>query len=331
MILSPENVEMGSVMVTNAFDFEEAQPKMVGVEVVEKSLKRVSSLPGPKLNHQDTIPKLLKTLNDFNPSHTLSLRLTVPPAEATTTRRYGNTAFHLQINAHPSIYLSQSLFRISLPLHEPSVHTSKNLATNATSLLVELDSIVHDLGKEFISMINFFLALILGEGLFIVLVIISVIVSIVEVESKSFLIGCASNSSVNVDGRKWVGELAPNNNVTLSSPCVPVSSSTCGNSVNDPLYRTARIFKDFLNYTIKGVQENCFFRFHFCPFVADGFNVNESSFGVVANVNESISAIEIVPVMDELFDGSASKVGGGNLNLAGRSMETMYRLNISVL
>ncbi|KAK7246150.1 hypothetical protein RIF29_41010 [Crotalaria pallida] len=224
----------------------------------------------------------------------------------------------------------------------------------------------------------------LGEGLFIVLVIVSVTVSIVEAESKSFLIDCGSNSSVNVDGRKWVGDLAPNNNVTLSSPGVPVSTSTLGgNSVYDTLYKTARIFKDSLNYTIKGVQGNYFVRFHFCPFVADGFNVNESSFGVVANgltlleefkvpfeisdknmelqksgKNSSsfflikeymlaingdtvviefvptgssfgfISAIEIVPVMDELFDGSVSKVGGGNLNLAGRAMETMYRLNI---
>lgn len=229
---------------------------------------------------------------------------------------------------------------------------------------------------------------VLGEGFFsvLILVIVSVTVSIVEAQPKSFLINCGSNSSVNVDGRKWVGDMAPNNNVTLSSPGVAVSSSTLsGNSIYDPLYRIARIFTGSLNYTIKEVHGNSFVRFHFCPFVSEDYNVNESSFGVVANglkllsefevpseishkkmdlqssgknfssiflikeyilaINADtlviefvptgssfgfINAIEIVPVVDELFAGSVSKVdgSGGNLNLNGRGMETMYRLNV---
>ncbi|OIV91816.1 hypothetical protein TanjilG_14395 [Lupinus angustifolius] len=228
---------------------------------------------------------------------------------------------------------------------------------------------------------------VLGKGLFIVVIlviIVSVTVSIVEAQSKSFLIDCGSNSSVNVDGRKWVGDMAPNNNVTLSSSGFVVSTSTLsGNSIYDPLYKTARIFTSYLNYTIKGVKGNYFVRFHFCPFVNEDYNLNKSSFGVVANgmkvlsefnvpleisdenmelqksgKNSSsfflvkeyvmainvdtlviefvpsgssfgfINAIEIVSFVDELFPGSVGKVGGGNLNLTGRSMETMYRLNV---
>ncbi|TKY72383.1 receptor protein kinase [Spatholobus suberectus] len=229
---------------------------------------------------------------------------------------------------------------------------------------------------------------VLGEGLFVllILVIVSVTVSTVDAQPKSILLNCGSNSSVNVDGRRWVGDMATDNNVTLSSPGVVASTSTLnGNSLYDPLYKTARIFTSPLNYTIKDVQGNYFVRFHFCPFVTEDYNVNESSFGAVVNglkllsefdvpgkishkntnllnsgrnatsfflvkeyilaVNGDmlviefvptrssfgfINAIEIVPVVGELFAGSVSRVGGsgGNLNLTGRAMETMYRLNV---
>ncbi|KAJ1414393.1 Tyrosine-protein kinase, catalytic domain [Sesbania bispinosa] len=180
--------------------------------------------------------------------------------------------------------------------------------------------------------------------------------------------------------------MAPDSNVTLSSPGVVASTSALSASSNyDPLYKTARIFTASLNYTIKGVQGNYFVRFHFCPFETNDYNVNESSFGVVVNglkllsefdvpgkishknmnlqssgKNSSsfflikeyilavdadmlviefvptgssfgfINAIEIVPVVGELFSGSVSKVGGsgGSINLNGREMETMYRLNV---
>ncbi|KAK7303570.1 hypothetical protein RJT34_14479 [Clitoria ternatea] len=231
---------------------------------------------------------------------------------------------------------------------------------------------------------------VLGEGLFIVMtvVIVSVTVSTVEAKPKPVLLNCGSNSSVNVDGRRWVGDMASDSdkNVTLSSSGVTVSTSTLsGSSVYDPLYKTARVFTDPLNYTIKGVLGNYFIRFHFYPFVTEDYNVNESSFGVVVNglkllsefdvagkithknmnlqnsgrnsssfflikeyildVNADmlviefvptrssfgfINAIEIVPVVGELFAGSVGRVGGsgGNLNLSGRGIETMYRLNV---
>lgn len=228
---------------------------------------------------------------------------------------------------------------------------------------------------------------VLGEGLLIVLILV-IVNTTVEAQPKSFLINCGSNSSVNVDGRRWIGDMAPNNNVTLSSSGVAASTATLsGNSIYEPLYRTARIFTASLNYTIKEVQGSYFVRFHFCPFETGNYNVNESSFDVVVNglkllsefdvpgkishknvnlqssgknstsfflikeyvlaANDDmlviefvpdrnsfgfINAIEIVPVVGELFAGSVSKVGGGggnlNLNLTGRGMETMYRLNV---
>ncbi|XP_027932782.1 probable receptor-like protein kinase At1g30570 [Vigna unguiculata] len=227
---------------------------------------------------------------------------------------------------------------------------------------------------------------VLGEGLYfvLILVVVSVTVNTVDAQTKSILLNCGSNSSLNVDGRRWVGDLATDNNVTLSTPSVVANTSTLsGSSIYDPLYKTARIFTVPLNYTIKDVKGNYFVRFHFYPFAIDDFNVNESSFGVVVNglkllsefdvpgkishknmnllnsgrnatsfflvkeyiltVNGDmlviefvpasssfgfINAIEIVPVVGELFAGSVSKVGGGNFNLSGHGMETMYRLNV---
>ncbi|XP_021298176.1 probable receptor-like protein kinase At1g30570 [Herrania umbratica] len=207
-----------------------------------------------------------------------------------------------------------------------------------------------------------------------------------EAQSKSFLINCGTNSSVNVDGRKWVGDLSADNNLTLSSPEVVSATSTLsGDSIFAPLYKSARLFSDELNYTFNGIQGKYFLRLHFCPFSFDDHNVNESSFDVVANglklleqfnvageiahknlylqamgTNSSsfslvkeyilpinlgklvieftptkgsfgfINAMEMVPVADELFADSVSKVGGNdaNLNLSGRGIETMYRLNV---
>ncbi|KAK0578174.1 hypothetical protein LWI29_006271 [Acer saccharum] len=197
-----------------------------------------------------------------------------------------------------------------------------------------------------------------------------------------------SDSSVTtVDGRKWVGDLVTNKNVTLSSVAgVAVNTSTTlsGDSIFKSLYKSARIFADGLNYTFEIVPGNYIVRLHFCPFPFENYNVNESSFSVVANgfkllsqlsvpgeishknmflqnsggnasfslVKEYmlgihldmlrielipnkgsfgfVNAIEIVPVVDELFADAIRKVGGNdmNFNLSGRGIETMYRLNV---
>ncbi|XP_062096844.1 probable receptor-like protein kinase At1g30570 [Humulus lupulus] len=219
----------------------------------------------------------------------------------------------------------------------------------------------------------------------LLLVFFFVFVEIGEAQSKSFFINCGANSSVVVDSRKWVGDLAPNTNLTLSSPGLAESTlSLSGELALASLYNTARVFTDGLNYTFQGIQGYYVVRLHFCPFPFKKLNVNESSFGVVANglklvsefsvpgelshknmalqssggnttfslvkeyildVNPSVlviefipakgsfgfvNAIEIVPVVDNFFPDSAGKVGGNavNLNLKGRGVEIMYRLNV---
>lgn len=112
------------------------------------------------------------------------------------------------------------------------------------------------------------------------LVIVFLSVSSGEAQSRSFLVNCGANSSVNVDGRRWIGDLVPNDNFTVSSPGVAATDST---ENGDSLYRTARIFDNGLNYTFSGVQGNYFVRLHFCPFPIENHNVNESLFSVVAN------------------------------------------------
>ncbi|XP_002523186.2 probable receptor-like protein kinase At1g30570 [Ricinus communis] len=206
-----------------------------------------------------------------------------------------------------------------------------------------------------------------------------------EAQSQSFLINCGTTISVTVDGRRWIGDLVPNNNVTLDSSTVSATTSAAtGDSIFGPLYQTARIFSDALNYTFKGMQGNYFVRLHFCPFPFENNNVNESSFSLRANglklvsefnvpgeishknlyvqgssSNSSslflvreymlfdldalllefipskgsfgfINAIEVVSVADRLFQDSVSRVGGNevNLNLSGRGIQTMYRLNV---
>ncbi|GMI92000.1 hercules receptor kinase 2 [Hibiscus trionum] len=118
----------------------------------------------------------------------------------------------------------------------------------------------------------------------LLLVVLSTVFRSGEAQSKSFLINCGTDSSLNVDGRKWVGDLTPDNNLTLSSPGVVASTSTLsGDSIFVPLYKSARLFSDELNYTFNGIQGNYFLRLHFCPFSFEDHNVNESSFDVVAN------------------------------------------------
>ncbi|KAL5577399.1 hypothetical protein UlMin_019098 [Ulmus minor] len=227
-----------------------------------------------------------------------------------------------------------------------------------------------------------------GRGVLgiIFLVVFYVFVEIAEAQSKPFFINCGTNSSVTVEGRKWVGDLAPNNNLTLSSPAIAQSTSTLsGETAFDSLYKTARVFVDGLNYTFEGVVGNSVVRLHFCPFSFENYNANDSSFDVVANgvklvsefnvpgeishknmflqssggnsssfslvkeyildVNSNVlviefiptkgsfgfvNAIEVVPFEEDLFADLVSKVGGNavSLNLGGRGIEIMYRLNV---
>lgn len=121
-----------------------------------------------------------------------------------------------------------------------------------------------------------------GRGFLGVVFLVTAFLSVSsrEAQSRSFLVNCGANSSVNVDGRRWVGDLVPNDNFTVSSPGVAATDYTAN---GDSLYRTARIFYNGLNYTFAGVQGNYFVRLHFCPFPFENYSVNDSSFSVVGN------------------------------------------------
>lgn len=205
-----------------------------------------------------------------------------------------------------------------------------------------------------------------------------------EAQLKTVLINCGTNSGVDVDGRRWVGDLAANNNLTISPAPVADPAAMSGNTSLGPIYGSARVFSGGLNYTFQQVQGDYFLRLHFCPFALDNNNANESVFGVAANglgllsqysvstdiatknmelqrsgsnissylikefflsisSNELvveflpskgsfgfINGLELVASEDNLFAGAISKVGGNsaNLNVSGRGMETMYRLNV---
>ncbi|KAL6992185.1 hypothetical protein U1Q18_010293 [Sarracenia purpurea var. burkii] len=114
-----------------------------------------------------------------------------------------------------------------------------------------------------------------------------------EAEAKTFLINCGTNASVNVDSRRWVGDLAPETNLTVSSGMVASNSTFNGDPIYAPLYRTARIFTDSLNYTFKGNHGNCFVRLHFYPPSFENYNANESSFSVNANGLKLVSEFNV--------------------------------------
>nr|GMD70097.1 probable receptor-like protein kinase At1g30570 [Ipomoea batatas] len=115
-----------------------------------------------------------------------------------------------------------------------------------------------------------------------------------EAQGKPFLINCGTNSSLIVDGNKWVGDLAPGNNVTLSSPGIEASTASINGDLDyAELYRTARFFSDSLNYTVQGVAGNVFLRLHFCPFAFENYNVNESYFSVEVNGLKLVSKFNV--------------------------------------
>ncbi|XP_043701694.1 probable receptor-like protein kinase At1g30570 [Telopea speciosissima] len=133
-------------------------------------------------------------------------------------------------------------------------------------------------------------------GVLVLICLLSVFASAknVEAETKSFLIDCGTNSSVNVDGRKWVGDLAPDNNLTLSSPGIVASNVTFnGDSTYGTLYKTARLFTESANYTFKVDPGNYYLRLHFSPFSFESQNVNESKFDVMANNLKLVSEFSV--------------------------------------
>ncbi|KAI3466877.1 hypothetical protein Pfo_023540 [Paulownia fortunei] len=135
-----------------------------------------------------------------------------------------------------------------------------------------------------------------------------------EAQIVTFMINCGTNSSVNVEGRRWVGDTAPRSNVTLSAPGIEAYTTMYnGDPVYEPLYKTARVFADTMNYTFQVIQGNYFLRLHFHPLAFDRYNANESYFAVEANGLKLVSEFNV--------PGEISKK---NSNLLGSGRNSSY-------
>lgn len=133
-------------------------------------------------------------------------------------------------------------------------------------------------------------------------------------QTTTFFINCGTNSSVNVDGRRWVGDSSRGNNVTVSSPGIEASTSVFnGDSVYEHLYTTARLFTDSLNYTIPVPNGHYFLRLHFYPLRFDGYNANDSYFSVEANGLKLVSEFNV-----------PGEISDKNLNLLGSGANSSY-------
>lgn len=127
------------------------------------------------------------------------------------------------------------------------------------------------------------------------LVVMVVCVGKGEAQNNLILISCGTNSSINVDGRKWIGDLSLDKNVTMSSPGIDASTSTFNGDLEyASLYKNARFFTDRFNYTIQGVKGSYFLRLHFYPFDFENYKANDSYFSAEANGLKLVSELNVV-------------------------------------
>ncbi|KAL6652015.1 hypothetical protein ACP70R_010940 [Stipagrostis hirtigluma subsp. patula] len=132
----------------------------------------------------------------------------------------------------------------------------------------------------------------------LVLAVISiafVYLQFVQAHGIELLLNCGSNGTVDADARRWIGDMVPGGNFTLSSPGFGVSLT--GNSNADenfgPLYRSARIFDMTTWYTIKVQPGNYCIRLHFFPSSFGNFSANNSVFDVTANDFKLVSKFNV--------------------------------------
>uniref|UniRef100_A0A6V7QX83 Protein kinase domain-containing protein n=1 Tax=Ananas comosus var. bracteatus TaxID=296719 RepID=A0A6V7QX83_ANACO len=178
------------------------------------------------------------------------------------------------------------------------------------------------------------------------------------IQGKTFLINCGSNATANADGRKWAGDSIPGDNFTLSSTGIVASTS----SINaEPIFGSLLHFFPikFENYDTNAsafdVSANdlkLLYKFNVSEeiswkslrnnsvvtsVVKEYFlsvNLSELQIEFVPNVGSFafVNAVEIIPLPENIFNGSINKVGGDGLkvplSLSDQGIETMYRLNV---
>lgn len=148
----------------------------------------------------------------------------------------------------------------------------------------------------------------------LLLLIVSMFAQSGEAQMVSFLINCGTNSSVNVDGRRWVGDTALGSNVTLSVPGVEASTTIFdGDPIYEPLYKIARVFTNTLNYTFRVIQGNYFLRLHFQPLAFHKYNANDSYFAAEVNGLKLVSEFNV-----------PGEISSKNRNLQGSGGNSSY-------
>ncbi|PHT89923.1 putative receptor-like protein kinase [Capsicum annuum] len=166
-------------------------------------------------------------------------------------------------------------------------------------------------------------------GIFVLFLVLVVFVEIGEAQTKTFLVNCGTNSSVNVDGSKWIGDSAPGSNVTLSIPGIEAyTDSFNGDPSYEPLYKTARFFSESFNYSFKGGPGSYFLRLHFYPFTFGNRDANESYFAVAANGLKLVSEFNVAGEI--LHRNSLLQGSGGNSSIFSLVKEYFVTSDIDV-
>ncbi|KAL6561909.1 hypothetical protein OROGR_002916 [Orobanche gracilis] len=165
-----------------------------------------------------------------------------------------------------------------------------------------------------------------GKTRLFLLVIVFMLSLSADAQTTSFFINCGTNSSVNVEGRRWVGDTSPGNNVTLGSPGIEAFNTLShGDPIYEPLYRSGRIFTDSLNYTFRVPNGFYFLRLHFSPLAFDGYNANDSYFSVEAN---GLKLVLEFNVPDEISEKNLHLLGSGADNSSHKSISKEYFFSV---
>lgn len=202
---------------------------------------------------------------------------------------------------------------------------------------------------------------------FLVLALVSFVGGI-NAEVRPILICVGLNSSTNLDGRNWVGDSVSGGNFTLSSPGIVASTEAMDSFYrNARIFNMTSHYKFNIssgNYLVR----LHFHPLRFGDFNANesAFDVRANNLRLLSKLNVSgelsrrsnstvkeyflrvesnelriefspnsgsfafVNAIEIVPVLNQLFLDSVTRVGSDPLSLIHRGMETMYRLDVGV-
>ncbi|KAH0453544.1 hypothetical protein IEQ34_017868 [Dendrobium chrysotoxum] len=114
-------------------------------------------------------------------------------------------------------------------------------------------------------------------------------------EKGPLFINCGSDSVFAAEGRTWVGDSV--SGTDLSPSFIGIIAYISAITVDEgykSLYKTARIFNSSSHYNFTIVPGSYCIRLHFHPFIFESFNVNDSTFDVMANDLKLVSKFNVI-------------------------------------